>query len=286
MNTIQKIKSYIDNARNYEQASNGVALKYHQDFHILKRQIEQNTDLSQEGQSKAVEAARKEMGLKLMKDAYTTKQLYLNELKKAQRLADSTAYKKPKVVDPVKLERFTNDLNALKTEVMLTGRVQTAQAKIQALVDRYIKSPDDRQLAEILRGEFAELSSHILNVAGQDREKVRMQLAETFDRLESDFTPQEVKDARNLLDLTNRMIERGKVFSLTATQSMTATFGREVGDNLNTPEKYFETRPEEKPADPVDPELKKAEKETEWERMMTNMHQILQEKIESGELKL
>jgi len=284
--TIEQIRKYLDKARQVEAYTNTLALEYKRKVEEETRKIEDNPDLSGEGKYKAKNAMKQRLGIELLQDAYRLKQLYRAELTKARQAADEIVYKKPSAPDKTRLERFSDELKALKTELMLTSRGDTAQQKLKAFIDKHINGPQDRFFANMLREEFQELAAPILEISGENREKLRGQLRELFERLDSSTLTDEARSARGVLDLTTSMLERDKIFSLIASDSMSAAVGPEFSRFLNEPEKFFEDKPELRPEDYVDPEMEKEKAEKARDEMWENLGKILKEKAARGELNL
>ncbi|MED1802915.1 hypothetical protein [Brevibacillus porteri] len=252
--TIQQVREHIEKARIVESMTSTEALERKRKFQDDMAEISRNRDLSDIGRENAVSKLKLQHGVEFLQDAYQLKQIYMAELRKAREGADAIVYAKPRKPDPVKLERFEDELKALKTTLMLTGRADDAKRKVEEFVTKYVKSPDDRYLALKVREDFAQIAAPILETAGVDKAKVRVQLSEIFEGLEQRTLSEEVQEAVQIIGLADSMIERNSLFPSLVTESMTTTLGREYAGFLNTPEVFFEDKEALKPEDYVHPE--------------------------------
>ncbi|QQE73156.1 hypothetical protein KDJ56_14630 [Brevibacillus composti] len=252
--TIQQIRSHIDKARIAESLTASEALERKRKVQAEMGEIMRNRELSEIGRTKAVAALKQKHGIEFLQDAYKLKQVYMEELRKAKEGADAIVYAKAKKPDAVKLERFEDELKALKTELMLTSRAETAKQKVEAFIQKHVKSADDRYFAFRVRDEFQQIASPILESAGTESAKYRAILGDMFERLDQISLSDDAREARQILDLADSMIERGSLFSGLVVESMTETLGREYASYLNKPEEFFADKPDLKPDDYVHPE--------------------------------
>ncbi|MBW5466275.1 hypothetical protein GPJ61_00105 [Brevibacillus formosus] len=252
--TIEQIRTHIDKARVAESLTTSEALERKRKVQAEINEIMRNRDLSDIGRASAIDKLKQQQGVEFLQDAYQLKQIYTAELRKAKDGADAIIYAKPRKPDPVKLERFEDELKALKTTLMLTNRADSAKQKVQDFIAKHVKSPDDRYLALKVREEFAQIAAPILETAGPDQAKVRAQLGDMFEGLERSTLSEEVQEAKQIFELADAMIARNSLFSGLVIESMTETLGREYAGFLNTPEVFFEDKEDLKPEDYVHPE--------------------------------
>lgn len=252
--TIQQIREHIDKARLAESLTTSEALERKRKVQAEMGEIMRNRDLSEIGRANAVSTLKQKHGIEFLQDAYKLKQIYMAELKKAREGADAIVYAKAKKPDAVKIERFEEELKALKTELMLTTRAETAKQKVEAFIQKHAKTADDRYFALRVRDGFQQIAAPILESAGTESAKYRAILGEMFERLDQASLSDDAREARQILDLADAMMERGTLFSGLVVESMTETLGREYASFLNNPEKFFADKPELKPEDYVHPE--------------------------------
>lgn len=252
--TIQKVREHIDKARIAESITTSEALERKRKVQAEMSEIMRNRDLSEIGRANAVSTLKQKHGIEFLQDAYQLKQIYMAELRKAKEGADSIVYAKPKKPNAVMLERFEDELKALKTELMLTTRADTAKQKVEAFIHKHVKTADDRFFAFRVRDEFQTIATPILETAGIESAKYRSILGEMFERLDQISLTDDAREARQILDLADSMMERGTLYSGLVIESMTDTLGGEYASYLNKPEVFFEDKPELKPEDYVHPE--------------------------------
>lgn len=252
--TIEQIKKHIDNARVAESLTTSEALERKRKVQAEMSEIMRNRDLSDVGRANAVNRLKQKHGIEFLQDAYKLKQIYMAELKKAKEGAEAIVYAKAKKPDAVKIERFEDELKALKTELMLTTRADTAKQKVNAFIQKHVKAADDRYFAFRVRDDFQQIAAPILESAGTESAKYRAILGEMFERLDQISLSDDAREARQILDLAGGMMERGSLFSGLVIESMTDTLGREYASYLNKPEEFFADKPELKPEDYVHPE--------------------------------
>lgn len=252
--TIQKVREHIDKARIAESITTSEALERKRKVQAEMSEIMRNRDLSEIGRSNAVSTLKQKHGIEFLQDAYQLKQIYMAELRKAKEGADAIVYAKPKKPNAVMLERFEDELKALKTELMLTTRADMAKQKVEAFIHKHVKTADDRFFAFRVRDEFQTIAAPILETAGTESAKYRAILGEMFERLDQISLSDEAKEARQILDLADAMMERGTLFSGLVIESMTDTLGGEYAKYLNKPEEFFEDKPELKPENYTHPE--------------------------------
>lgn len=262
MANIEKVRQHFQKAREIEFDST----RFYREFQDSVRQeiaeIRQDRDLSEQGKFRKTEELKKKRGLEFLQKAHVRKQEYLAELAKAQKEADAVVFAALKKPDQTKLERFEKDLRALRTELLLTHRADLAFRKL----DEFVKRIDDAYLADMVREQFQDLAMPIISVAGGgEAAKYRLQLAQTFDKLKSDFEPEAVKEARQILEMSKSSSESARLFNPIVEEKAVELFGREHGLFVNRTDEYFAKNEHEKPADYVDPEaVAKSKTSVDW----------------------
>jgi len=228
-----KFKEYIKKAMELQQTS---AAFYREHAEKAQREITKTAhdpDLSAQGRAKKAAEVRQRLGNELLQAAAKRKQEYVDLLTAAK--ADAEKVVKTKLKQPTDVEDFKKEIDRLKVEVMLAPNADVATQKIEATM-RKITDPYH---AVMLADQFVEVVPQVLGLPG-DKGKAKMQLSQLFDRLNNEYLPTEVKEARKAIEFINASLANPVLFSEVVVNHAVDLFGREIGRNLNTPENYEE----------------------------------------------
>jgi hypothetical protein len=204
---------------------------------IGKAQIDK--DYSPEGRIKRTAQVRRAHANELMKAAQARKNEYLTLLNEAKADAEATLKKKiTKPADDVVTD-FEHSLRYLKTELLLSTRYETAEAKLNS----FLSQISDPFLASRMADEFIEIVPHVLGTA-DDKAKAKLKLSGMFERLTNEYLPEEVKEAKESLGYINAVLEKPALFGPVVAENALDIFGNDVAKKLNTPEEYEVTEEE------------------------------------------
>lgn len=196
-------------------------------------------DLSDEGRIKKTAQVRRAHANELMKAALDRKNEYVKLLTEAKADAEATIKKKIKKPADDVIEDFEKSLRYLKTELLLSNRYDAAEAKLNS----FLSQINDGYLASRMADEFIEIVPHALSIAG-DPAKAKLKLGEMFDRLNTEYLPDDVKSAKESLGYINTALERPALFGAVVEANATDIFGLDVAKKINTPEEYEVTEEE------------------------------------------
>jgi hypothetical protein len=230
-----KFKEYVNKAIELQQTS---AAFYREHAEKAQREITKTAhdpDLSAQGRAKKAAEVRQRLGNELLQAAAKRKQEYVDLLTAAKADAEATIKRGIKKPADEKVENFKKKIDKLKVELMLAPNFEVAERKI----NETMKQIDDPYFATMLADEFVNIVPQALSLAG-DKGKAKMQLSQMYERLNNDYLPAEVKEARQAVEFINASLANPSLFSDVVVSHAIELFGREVGRNLNTPENYEE----------------------------------------------
>ncbi|MGG3853909.1 hypothetical protein ABET36_05650 [Caldifermentibacillus hisashii] len=194
-------------------------------------QAKLNRDYSAEGRQKLAAQLRRKHANELMQAAAQRKQEYIKLLTDAKTYAESTI--KRKLKEPSDAANFKKEIERLKVEIMLAPNAEKATEKIDATM----KKINDPYHAVMIADSFAEIVPQVLSLAG-DTGKAKTQLSQMYERLNNDYLPDEVKEARSALEYIDSALENPKLFPPVVEANAEDIFNRDVARNINTPENY------------------------------------------------
>lgn len=270
MSKLIQARKHMEKAREITHGSTEVYRLFHDKVREELDQINRNRDLSAEGRMKRKRELTEKKAVEFLQQSHTQKQRYLAEVKKARRLADEVVYSAVKKPDQTMLDRFEADLRSLKTELMFVPNQRTAYEK---LAD-FVRKIDDPYLAGRVRDEYAEISEKIMGAPGDIGAQlggdggavslpIKHVLGDLYGRLKSDYESEEVREARQVLEAAEAHLADPRVYIPLVERTATELLGREYGSYINSTDKFFEDKPELKPADYVDQEEEAARKAAE-----------------------
>ncbi|MCM3272959.1 hypothetical protein [Paenibacillus elgii] len=285
MSKIVKAREYFEKARAISGGTDRFMLEAKKKLTAEISAIDMDQRLSEAGKREATAETRKKHAIEFLQKSHTMKQEYVTNLKKAVKEADTVIYAAVPKPDATKLQRFEAELREFKTQLMLTPRADRGYAMLTQFIGRL----DDPYMAGIVREQFADLAQPILSAAGGDADRYRLRMAQSYEKLKSDFEAPEVKEARQIFESAQAMVENPRIYSVgIVSDAATEAFGREYGQYINNTDRFFEANKELKPADYVDPE--EAKKSTaiksddeEWKTSYRALRQSVEEATKARE---
>ncbi|MDN4073626.1 hypothetical protein [Fictibacillus terranigra] len=244
-------RKFYEEAREVQGASSQVIREFQSLIKPELSSIERDPNLSPTGKKAKMDELKKEYGIRILQQANTMKQKYLTKLEKARVSADATIHAGLKKPDDEMVNRFNKSFNQLKVELMLTPRAETAKQKLT----EFMAGIQEPYFANQIRESFADVAGNILSAAGPEKAKYQMELAQLFEKLESDHSTPEVAEAREVLRYVEQAQASPTLFGgFIAADAVTGLVGKEYADHLNSPEAWFaqQENAEHKPADFVD----------------------------------
>jgi len=230
------MKEHIQKAHEIKESATS---KYRELLQKMNGEISEiNNDfrLSPEGKQYLISDLKKEYKEELMKLAKQIKAEYQLELSKAKISAEKVLESPIKKPDENVIGKYREQVEELKTRVMLSLKPETAKD----MVSEFVKGIDDPYLANEFKKEFATVITPIIsNVHGAEGAKIKHALTETYDKLNKDFMTDEQREAKQIIESTGSMAS-AKVFNYTVLQSVSDSFGRDAAAIVNEPEKYFQ----------------------------------------------
>ncbi|WHY73447.1 hypothetical protein [Fictibacillus enclensis] len=282
-------RAYYEEAREIQGLTTQLIREYQTVIRPELSKINQDQNLTEVGKKAKADALKKEYGIKILQNAQTMKEKHSANLIKARKAAEKTIHTTHKKPDAETVSRFEKAFKALKTELMLTPRADTAQRKL----NEFMAKVKDPWIAEQIRSDFADVAGPILNAAGSSRAKYQLELAAAFEKLDADHATPEIVEAREVLHYVEHAEQSNGLFSgFIEADAVKEMVGHEYASYLNKPEEFFaqEEYKEAKPAEHVDPELdlerRIAEGVKKGNELNAKLDLITKQKIQSGELKL
>ncbi|MFC5650911.1 hypothetical protein ACFPYJ_17685 [Paenibacillus solisilvae] len=249
MSKLQSAKGYFQKAREIQESGTKLMLEYRQQYVAASGEINSNKNLSEAGKFEAKKEVKRKLGVEFLQKSHTRKQEFLVNIKKAIRDADSVVYGTVKRPDDEKVRRFEADFRALKTELTFSPTAKRSFEKLTAFVDRI----DDPYLAGIVRDQFGDITSGIL--AAPEGVQLKLQLARMFEGLKTNHETDEIREAREILEVAKANEERPTLYTAGVVhETAVDIFGAEYGRFIDKTEVFFESNADVKPADYDDPE--------------------------------
>lgn len=193
-------------------------------------------NLSAEGRINKSEKIRNYCAKELMNNAKKMKSEYISLLNEAKSEAEKTIKAGIKKADDEKIEAFQRDLKRVKAELMLSNNFD----KSKAILDDLIGKIDDGYIGNLLADEFINLIPQALSTSSEPV-KAKLVLSRMFEQVSNDFIPEDIKEAKNAIQLVDASLENPKIFTLGAVENADDLFGSGLGSRfLNKPEEFLE----------------------------------------------
>nr|WP_263327850.1 hypothetical protein [Neobacillus sp. Marseille-Q6967] len=252
------------------------------------KQIQYDQMLSAEGKSAKIKEVKEKETKNFMKQVALRKQAYQHYLGKARNLAKQTIEENFIKADDATLAKFNRDFSELKFKMALKNE-NGAFDELKSFVD---KTPDPAYASLVLE--------HFHELAGQfSAGELKLGLSKTYDQLKSDFTPEEVAEAFNVIEAVDGSINN-KMFTIMMPGDnpnanveygiISELFTQDALRYYQEPEKYYEKQEGEKMPEFVDPEevaeQAAAQQKSKFQQEHDTLIAILEEKTKNGELKL
>lgn len=197
--------------------------------------------LSEDGRAQKIAEVRERRGKELLRLAHARRQEFRAHLADAQKHAEAVIYAKIPKPSEEKIERFTESLRKLKTELMLSGRAESAAAKLT----QFIGELDDPYLAHKVSIEYADLAGSILAIADPSNVgKLRMDLSRQYDGLSGKYEDPDANAARDALETATEM-DKSSFFIGLVHDSVRETLGTRYSSFINSTDTYFEQNPDD-----------------------------------------
>lgn len=156
--------------------------------------INQDSDLSPGGKAKARTALQKQYGEAFIKHARQLREDYDKAVVKASVAAESLLNEGPAKPTPTKIASFEREFSALKTELMLETRPDNAMRKLKA----FAEAQNDAYLAKQVLNDFSTVVQSVLDIAGPERAKYKLDLQNTLTSIRDKSMTDEQKKAQEI----------------------------------------------------------------------------------------
>ena len=250
-------KAHLEKALTIRKQATTAAL----DFKLVMEQklasIAADANLSLVGKQNAQREARKKALVDISRKALYLKQGFRANLALARKEAEKVINGKVKKPGDEQVERFKRELRKVKTALMLEIDGKKALKTLESFIDRIPGAHEARMVED----EFSELAAQVIESSGGDR-SVKPQLARLFERVQNDFVPEEVKEAREILERVEELEEADlfKPLEAAAIRDVIKDVAPVMYDP-NKPEKLFEMKEYRGQEGEKHPDLEKLEKE-------------------------
>jgi hypothetical protein len=250
------------------------------------QKIRYDSSLTREGKSEKINALKEAETKKFMRQIALRKQEYQHHLNKAMKLAKETIEESFITVDDATRTKFGRDFAELKFKISLKGE-KDALSDIKA----FVTNTPGPGYATLLMENFHELAGKFN--AGESK----LALSKTYEQLKADFTPVEVSEAFEVIEQVESTINN-KMFTIIKPgdnpdlnpeySAISDVFLVDAARYYQDPEFYFKLHRETMPeyVDPTEVKQPQEVQKTRVDQAYDNLSAILQQKVESGELKL
>ncbi|WP_336883844.1 hypothetical protein [Priestia koreensis] len=235
-NLYQEMKENLDKLH---QIRTSITPFTHEARRILREEvqkIESNRDLSSEGQSKQKELLRKDFGKKVLEQAGKLKQEYKEATVKAGVRAEMLLNEGPKKPDQQSLTSFERSFSSLKTELLLETNADTALRKI----NEFVGGQNDPYLASQILNDFSHVIQSVLDAAGDAKGKYKISLQDTLEKIRSNATSVEQKEAAEVYELMKTEFSKD-LFLVNGIEfkAIQSDLGPDIANHLNNPSEYL-----------------------------------------------
>jgi hypothetical protein len=160
------------------------------------QKVEMDRDLSSEGKARKRAALQNRYGEAFIKSARQLREEYDKAAVKARVTAEMLMNEAPQKPSTTTLASFEREFNALKTDLMLESRPDTALQKLKAFAD----AQTDAYLANQVLQDFPSIVGSVLDAAGTDRAKYKLALKHTLDDIRNKSMSDEQKQAQEIYE--------------------------------------------------------------------------------------
>jgi len=156
--------------------------------------INQDRDLSPTGRMKKREALQKQYGEAFIKNARQLREDYDKAVVKASVAAEFLLNEGPAKPSPTAVASFEREFSALKTDLMLETRPAEAMRKLKA----FAEAQNDAYLAKQVLNDFHSVVQSILDIAGPEKAKYKLDLQNTLTSVRDKSMTDEQKKAQEI----------------------------------------------------------------------------------------
>lgn len=224
------MRKYLDEAHGVTSRATAHYLELVKKFKAEESEIRRDPRWTADGQEYYLKGIKKDYEEDVVRMSKELKGEYLSWIDKAKKEAEKVLSSPVKQADEQKLAKYSQSVNELKAKVMLALRPESS-AK---LVTDFVSEIDDPYIAAQFRQEFSTVIGSVIPGA---KPEVKQQLAAAFDKLESDYITDEVKEARDVLEMAESM-EKGTIFNYSVLDNAKDTFGAQFVPFINNPDAY------------------------------------------------
>lgn len=229
-----KFKELVNQAREMESSAAGW---YRQNSEPIRNEISKiqlDPMLSGDGRIAKKMEYQAQQAAQLIKLAHQRKQEYVKALTDARADAESVIKKGVKKPADDVVTEFEHALRYLKTELLLTNRYESAEKKL----GEFISQISDPYLASKMASEFIDIVPHALSIA-TEQGKAKLKLAGMFERLNTEFLPPEIKEAKEAVKFVEHTLENPKIFPAIVETNANDLLGHGMGKFLNDTDSFL-----------------------------------------------
>lgn len=202
--TAETLSEMIEKARVIKKLrGTELATELRKEFERVKAEVKGDRTLSELGRKEKIEAAQKELAIQTLEHSKLIKDDYLKVVQEAREIAykvKTTQHDKPKNEMQVKI--FEQDLESLKTSVMLGLSASASLRAVEAFASKY---GEEKYFVQTLKANYSTLASSILGIEANPQNRQRLSTllerislkASTPDTVKADEVLQRFEDAEN-----------------------------------------------------------------------------------------
>jgi hypothetical protein len=229
-----KFRELVNQAREIESSTSRFYLEKTTSIRSELNKINLDRMLSGEGRIQKMYDYRQQSATELIRQADQRKKDYVKVLSEAKIEAEKVIKNGIKKPSEEQIKDFENSLRRLKTEIMLTNRYEAAEAKLNEFVGQI----SDPYIANQMADMFIDIIPQVLSISNEPV-KAKVKLSAMYDRLNNDFLPDEIKEAKTAIQYVNAASQNPQLFSLVAISNANDLLGNGHGNYLNKTEDYL-----------------------------------------------
>lgn len=158
--------------------------------------IATDSDLSESGKNRKRADIKKKHGEQFIKEVRVMRSEYDRASIQAKVAAEALLNSGQQKPSETTLATFNREFSMLKTELLLETNPESAMRKLKGFVEKQ----SDAYLANQIQGEFASIIGSVLDTAGSDKAKYKVELQRTLETVRDKSVSEEQKKAQQVYE--------------------------------------------------------------------------------------
>jgi hypothetical protein len=170
----------------------------------------------------------------LFRDIQSTTKSYKEALSAAKKQAEDVIHAAAPAPDREIVDRFERRLADLRTEILITPTPERASERLRD----FIAGIDDPYFATRIRQEYAQLATPIIEAAGNNAARFKLELSGAFEQLKETALTPEARQAVELHENAEALLQ-SRIYPMIVQDRISGTFGWKVSALISDPDAFF-----------------------------------------------